>query len=88
LSRGTAWFDTGSGTSLFDAATYVHTIETRQGTKIGCPEEAAFRRGFISLGQFEALINKMPDCEYRSYFLGVLSEVRSTSAAALQESLR
>jgi glucose-1-phosphate thymidylyltransferase len=85
LGRGTAWFDTGSGTSLYDAATYVHVIETRQGTKIGCPEEAAFRRGFISLGQFEALIDRMPGCEYRSYLFGVLSETKYTSAAAGRE---
>lgn len=67
LARGFAWLDAGTSSSLHDASAYVQTIETRQGIKIGCPEEAAFRKGFLSLAQLEEQIFKMPDCEYRNY---------------------
>ena len=67
LGRGFAWLDAGTSSSLQDASAYVQTIETRQGIKIGCPEEAAFRAGFLTLAQLEALIAKMPKCEYRDY---------------------
>ncbi|MFN7141862.1 MAG: glucose-1-phosphate thymidylyltransferase RfbA, partial [Limisphaerales bacterium] len=65
LSRGFAWLDAGTSSSLHDACSYVQTIEKRQGIKIGCPEEAAFRSGFLSQEQIEALIANMPNCEYR-----------------------
>jgi len=67
LARGFAWLDAGTSSSLHDASAYVQTIETRQGIKIGCPEEAAFRHGFLSLAQLEEHVNKMPKCEYRAY---------------------
>jgi glucose-1-phosphate thymidylyltransferase len=67
VGRGFAWLDAGTSSSLHEASAYVQTIETRQGIKIGCPEEAAFRSKFLSLAQLEALIAKMPNCEYRSY---------------------
>ena len=67
LGRGFAWLDAGTSTSLHEASAYVQTIETRQGIKIGCPEEAAFRAGFLSLAQLEELTAKMPKCEYREY---------------------
>lgn len=76
LSRGFAWLDAGTSTSLHDASAYVQTIEKRQGIKIGCPEEAAFRRGFISLKQMEILTGHMPNCEYRDYLLNVVSEAK------------
>lgn len=76
LNRGFAWLDAGTSSSLHDASAYVQTIEKRQGIKIGCPEEAAFRRGFLSAGEFEALIGKIPKCEYREYLAGVLAEAR------------
>ena len=76
LSRGFAWLDAGTSSSLHDASSYVQTIEQRQGIKIGCPEEAAFRRGFLSLEQFEALALKMPTCEYRDYMSAVAVEAR------------
>lgn len=76
LHRGFAWLDAGTSSSLHDASAYVQTIEKRQGIKIGCPEEAAFRRGFLSAEQFEALIGKIPECEYRDYLAGVLAEAR------------
>ena len=79
LSRGFAWLDAGTSSSLHDASAYVQTIEKRQGMKIGCPEEAAFRRGFLSLAQLEALTGKMPNCEYRDYLVGVVAEARRLS---------
>ena len=76
LSRGFAWLDAGTSTSLHDASAYVQTIEKRQGVKVGCPEEAAFHRGFMSADQFEKLLDAMPRCEYRDYLLEVLTEAR------------
>ena len=67
LPRGFAWLDAGTSSSLHEASAYVQTIEKRTGVKIGCPEEAAFRSGFLSLDQLEALVNRMPRCEYRDY---------------------
>src|SRR5207247_1428319 len=58
LNRGFAWLDAGTSTSLHDASAYVQTIEKRQGIKLGCPEEAAFRRGFLSLSEMETLTTK------------------------------
>jgi glucose-1-phosphate thymidylyltransferase len=77
LGRGFAWLDAGTTTSLHEASAYVQTIEKRQGIKIGCPEEASFRRGFLSLNQLEALTEKMPKCEYRDYLVNeVIAEAR------------
>jgi glucose-1-phosphate thymidylyltransferase len=77
LSRGFAWLDAGTSSSLHEASAYVQTIEKRQGIKIGCPEEAAFRRGFLSLDQLDALTQRMPKCEYRDYLVNeVIAEAR------------
>lgn len=76
LSRGFAWLDAGTSTALQEASAYIEAIERRQGVKIGCPEEAALERGFLSLGQFEALLAKMPNCEYRDYLTAVAREKR------------
>ncbi len=65
LSRGFAWLDAGTSSSLHDASAYVQTIEKRQGIKIGCPEEAAFRSGFLSQEAIDRLLENMPNCEYR-----------------------
>jgi glucose-1-phosphate thymidylyltransferase len=74
LSRGFAWLDAGTSSSLHEASAYVQTIERRQGIKIGCPEEAAFRREFITRDQLEKLAAQMPLCEYRDYLYRVLAE--------------
>ena len=76
LGRGFAWLDAGTSSSLHEASAYVQTIEKRQGVKIGCPEEAAFRQGFLSLPQLETLIEKLPKCEYRDYLESVITEAR------------
>ena len=74
LSRGFAWLDAGTSSSLHEASAYVQTIEKRQGIKVGCPEEAALRRGFISLSDLAQLVETLPRCEYREYLAGVVGE--------------
>ncbi|HEY1172370.1 MAG TPA: glucose-1-phosphate thymidylyltransferase RfbA [Verrucomicrobiae bacterium] len=76
LARGFAWLDAGTSSSLHEASSYVLTIERRQGVKIGCPEEAAFRRGFISLDQLAELCTRIPQCEYREYLESVVAEAK------------
>jgi glucose-1-phosphate thymidylyltransferase len=76
LGRGFAWLDAGTSSSLHEASAYVQTIEKRQGVKIGCPEEAAFRQGFLSRANFETLVANMCNCEYRAYLENVLDEAR------------
>ncbi len=76
LSRGFAWLDAGTSTALQEASAYIEAIERRQGVKIGCPEEAALVRGFLTLKQFEALLEGMPNCEYRDYLVSVAAETR------------
>jgi glucose-1-phosphate thymidylyltransferase len=81
LTRGFAWLDAGTSSSLHEASAYVQTIEKRQGIKIGCPEEAAFRNNFLSLAKLEALVEKMPRCEYREYLVTeVISEAKRLPA--------
>jgi glucose-1-phosphate thymidylyltransferase len=74
LSRGFAWLDAGTSSSLHEASAYVQTIERRQGVKVGCPEEAAFRRGFLSLEQLRGVADRMPNCEYRDYLREIVTE--------------
>ena len=69
LPRGFAWLDAGTSSSLHEASAYVQTIEKRAGVKIGCPEEAAFQQGFVSLAQLEQIVGTMPNCEYREYLV-------------------
>src|SRR3954465_5932049 len=76
LSRGFAWLDAGTSSSLHEASAYVQTIEKRQGIKIGCPEEASFRQGFLSLDALESLTTRLPKCEYRSYLEEVVAEAK------------
>jgi glucose-1-phosphate thymidylyltransferase len=76
LGRGFAWLDAGTSSSLHEASAYVQTIEKRQGVKIGCPEEAAFRHGFLSLEQLKGLNAKLPNCEYRHYLENVVAEAQ------------
>jgi glucose-1-phosphate thymidylyltransferase len=83
LSRGFAWLDAGTSSSLHEASAYVQVIEKRAGLKIGCPEEAAFHRGFLPLAGLLALTTKMPKCEYREYLAGVVGE--ALNAARTQE---
>jgi glucose-1-phosphate thymidylyltransferase len=74
LSRGMAWLDTGTQTSLLEAGNYIATIEHRQGLKIACLEEAAFRMGFIEQAQLERIVDDLPKGEYREYLRLVCAE--------------
>ncbi len=81
LSRGFAWLDAGTSSSLHDASAYVQAIEKRAGIKIGCPEEVAFRRGFLELDDLEKLAAQMPKCEYHDYLAEVVAEARRLAAS-------
>jgi glucose-1-phosphate thymidylyltransferase len=72
MERGTAWLDTGTRDSLLSAATFVQTIETRQGLKIACLEEIAWRQGWIDDAQLRAIGTKMRQSEYGNYLLSLL----------------
>lgn len=74
LGRGIAWLDTGTPESMLDASTFIHAIEKRQGMKIGCIEEVAWRQGFINDDGFRKVINALPKSAYRSYCEQVLTE--------------
>ena len=74
LGRGIAWLDSGTADSLLEAANYIATVERRQGVKVACIEEIAFRRGLLSLEQLRDLVVAMPDSHYRQYLDEVVSE--------------
>lgn len=72
LGRGIAWLDTGTYDSLLSASTFVQTIEKRQGVKISCLEEIAFRKKFIDKNQFEKIVNEHKNPSYKKYLEQVL----------------
>ena len=74
LGRGHAWLDTGTHDSLVEASLYVQTIEKRQGLKISCPEEIAFRMGYITASQLELLAQPLLKNGYGQYLMNVLQE--------------
>ncbi len=74
LGRGTAWLDTGTHDSLLEAAQFVHVIENRQGLKIACLEEIAYRKGWIDRAQLEANITKLGKSGYGAYLRKILAE--------------
>jgi glucose-1-phosphate thymidylyltransferase len=74
LGRGTAWLDTGSPDALLQASHFIQTVETRQGLKIGCPEEIAYRKGFIDLAALGKLGESLGKTEYGRYLLALADE--------------
>jgi len=73
LGRGFAWLDAGTQDSLLQASEFIFTIEQRQGLKIGCPEEVAYRMGYIDAAQLERLAQQLAPSDYGSYLRGILS---------------
>lgn len=77
LGRGFAWLDTGTQDSLIEAASFIQTIEKRQGLKVACPEEIAYRLGYIDAAQMERLATKLDKSGYGNYLLQVLRETEA-----------
>ena len=80
MQRGYAWLDTGTHDSLLDAGQFIATLERRQGLKVACPEEIAWRRGFIDAAQLERLAQPLAKSGYGQYLLGLLKD-RANPAA-------
>ena len=76
MGRGYAWLDTGTPDSLVDAASFVRTLEVRQGVKICCPEEIAFEQGFIDEAQLEAIVRRLGKSAYGQYLNARIEERR------------
>ncbi len=75
LGRGMAWLDTGTHDSLLEASNFIQTIEHRQGLKVACPEEIAFRLGYITRDQLASLAAKIGKSTYANYLKSVLTDV-------------
>jgi len=74
LGRGIAWLDTGTHDSLLEASNFIHTIEHRQGLKVACPEEIAYRQGYIDAAQLRRLAGSIAKSTYGQYLVRVLEE--------------
>ena len=74
MGRGMAWLDTGTHESLMDAALYIQAIEKRQGLMVACPEEIAYRSGYITAAQLEQIGSAMKNSSYGAYLLQLLRE--------------
>jgi glucose-1-phosphate thymidylyltransferase len=74
MGRGMAWLDTGTHEAMLEASLFIQTIETRQGLMVACPEEIAYRYGYISAAQVEAAAGEMKNNRYGAYLLQMLKE--------------
>jgi glucose-1-phosphate thymidylyltransferase len=74
MGRGMAWLDTGTHESLLDASQFIATLEKRQGLKVACPEEVAYRKGYINAAQLEKLAEPLKKNGYRQYLLRLLQD--------------
>ena len=77
LGRGTSWLDTGTFTSLIQSSQFIHIVEERQGTKIGCPEEVAYRKGFISEAKLRELAEQLMNSGYGKYLLDLIEDLKN-----------
>lgn len=82
FDRGTAWLDTGTVHSLLDAANFIKVLQDRQGLRIGCPEEVAFRRGLIGPDDMRVLASKLNNSDYGRYLESLLSESSCNRSAS------
>jgi glucose-1-phosphate thymidylyltransferase len=80
FGRGMAWLDTGTHDSLCEATNFIQTVERRQGLKISCPEEIAFRNGYIDVEQLERLADPMRNNGYGEYLMSLVQETRPPTA--------
>lgn len=74
MGRGYAWLDTGTHESLIEASNFIQTIETRQGLKVSCPEEIAFRKKFINAEQVRQLATPLAKNVYGQYLLNMIEK--------------
>jgi glucose-1-phosphate thymidylyltransferase len=74
MGRGMAWLDTGTHEAMLEASLFIQTIETRQGLMVACPEEIAYRYGYISAEHLEAAASTMQNSSYGRYLLQLLRE--------------
>lgn len=72
LPRGIAWLDTGTPQGLLEASNFIHTLEMRQGLKIGCIEEIAFNNGWININQLNEITQELPKCQYKNYIENII----------------
>jgi glucose-1-phosphate thymidylyltransferase len=75
LGRGMAWLDTGTHDALLEASLFIHTIEQRQGLKVACPEEIAYRQGYIDAAQLRLLAERVGKSTYGKYLYRLLEEI-------------
>lgn len=76
MGRGYAWLDTGTHESMIEASNFIQTIETRQGLKVSCPEEIAYRQGFIDAAQVRLLAAPLIKNAYGQYLMRLVSKVK------------
>jgi glucose-1-phosphate thymidylyltransferase len=74
ISRGVAWLDTGTPEALLQASSFFGVIEQRQGLKVACIEEIAYRMKYISISEFESFVHSLPKCSYKNYLERILNE--------------
>jgi len=84
MGRGMAWFDTGTFDSLQQASSYIRTLEKRQGLKIGCPEEVAWRKGWIGETKLKQIGDKFNNSPYGSYLLDILEDQKNNIPSRIE----